>query len=229
MILAELDRGKRVAVVSDAGTPAISDPGARLAATASGAGARVTVVPGPSAVVAALVVSGLPTGRFCFEGFLPRSGRERGARLGALAGEPRTTVVYEAPHRLRATLADLIGACGPHRQVAVVRELTKVHEEVWRGSLEGALARAERETPRGEHTLVLAGAPPRPPAADEELETALAEALAAGRPVREAAAAAAAALGVPRRRAYDRAISLRKGERDGSGEESRFEEEGSPR
>jgi len=106
-----------------------------VVAAAVAAGITVEVVPGPDAVVAALVVSGLPTDRFAFEGFLPRSGRERAGRLAALAGEPRTTVVYEAPGRLAATLADLAGACGPDRPGAVVRELTKVHEEVWRGTL----------------------------------------------------------------------------------------------
>ncbi len=215
-VLAELDRGRTVAVVSDAGTPAISDPGGRLAAAAGATGARVSVVPGPTAAIAALVVSGLATGRFCFEGFLPRSGSERRRRLEAVASDPRTTVLYEAPHRLAATLADLAEVCGPYRQVAVVRELTKVHEEVWRGSLAAARARAEEAVPRGEHTIVLAGAPAVRPPAEEDLEKVVGEALAAGRPVKEAAALAAAELGVPRRRAYEAAISWR----DRSGEAS---------
>ncbi|MGH9064131.1 MAG: 16S rRNA (cytidine(1402)-2'-O)-methyltransferase, partial [Acidimicrobiales bacterium] len=189
-VLAELDRGAVVAVVSDAGTPAVSDPGARLAAAAAAAGARVSVVPGPSAAVAALVVSGLPTGRWCFEGFLPRRGRERAERLAAVATDRRTTVIYEAPHRLAATLAALSEACGPVRHVAVVRELTKVHEEVWRGTLAGALARTDEVPARGEHTIVLAGAPEPSPPGEDEVEEAVAAALAGGRPAREAAAAA---------------------------------------
>lgn len=229
-VLAELDRGRSVAVVSDAGTPAISDPGGRLAAAAGAAGARVSVVPGPAALVGALVVSGLPTGRFCFEGFLPRSGRERKDRLSAIACDPRTTVLYEAPHRLAATLGDLASACGPLRQVAVVRELTKLHEEVWRGSLEEALERAGREAPaRGEHTIVVAGAPPAPPAAADELAEVVGAALAAGRPTREAAALAAAELGVPRRRAYEAAVSLRARGEEAGGEESLCEDRGEHR
>src|SRR5207244_2755956 len=139
-ILGRLDAGQRVAVVSDAGTPGISDPGERLVAAAAAAGIDVEVVPGPSAAVAALVVSGLPTGRFCFEGFLPRKGAARTERFRALATECRTTVIYEAPHRVRETVAELAETLGPLRRVAIVRELTKLHEEVWRGSLENAVA-----------------------------------------------------------------------------------------
>ncbi|TML38927.1 MAG: 16S rRNA (cytidine(1402)-2'-O)-methyltransferase [Actinobacteria bacterium] len=173
-VLGLLDRGVDVAVVTDAGTPGISDPGTRLVVAAAGAGARVEVVPGPSALVAALVLSGLPTARFCFEGFLPRKGRERAERLGAIAAERRTTVLYEAPHRLEATLGDLLAACGPLRLVAVARELTKLHEEVWRGTLDGALARARESAPRGEHVLVVAGAGGPEPASDEQVEAAVA-------------------------------------------------------
>src|SRR5207302_2279803 len=132
-VLGLLDRGVDVAVVTDAGTPGISDPGTRLVVAAAGAGARVEVVPGPSALVAALVLSGLPTARFCFEGFLPRKGRERAERLGAIAAERRTTVLYEAPHRLEATPGDLLAACGPLRLLAQAPDLTKLHEEVRRG------------------------------------------------------------------------------------------------
>ena len=209
-VLGLLDRGVDVAVVTDAGTPGISDPGTRLVVAAAGAGARVEVVPGPSALVAALVLSGLPTARFCFEGFLPRKGRERAERLGAIAAERRTTVLYEAPHRLEATLGDLLAACGPLRLVAVARELTKLHEEVWRGTLDGALARALESAPRGEHVLVVAGAGGPEPASDEQVEAAVAAKLAEGMPAKEAVPLVAAELGVPKRRVYDASVRLRK-------------------
>src|SRR5205814_6530739 len=131
-ILVRLDRGERVAVVTDAGTPGISDPGERLVSAAAAAGIPVEIVPGPSAAVAALVVSGLPTGRFCFEGFLPRKGGGRRERLDALRRERRTSVLYEAPHRVRATVSDLLEACGPDRPVTIARELTKAFAETWR-------------------------------------------------------------------------------------------------
>ncbi|MGH9128728.1 MAG: 16S rRNA (cytidine(1402)-2'-O)-methyltransferase [Acidimicrobiales bacterium] len=214
VLLAELVGGASLALVSDAGTPLVSDPGARLVSAAVAAGIEVGVVPGPCAAVAALVVSGLPADRWCFEGFLPRTGRERSNRLAALAAERRTTVLYESPHRVAATLTALASACGPSRRVAVVRELTKLHEEVWRGTLgEAAAVRAEGAPPRGEHTIVLAGAPEPAGLPDEELEACIEEAvaaeLAAGRPVREAAALAGAEFGVPRRRAYEAALRVR--------------------
>jgi 16S rRNA (cytidine1402-2'-O)-methyltransferase len=207
-ILTLLDRGRNVAVVTDAGTPGISDPGGRLAAAVAAAGGEVTVVPGPSALVAALVVSGLSTARFIFEGFLPRKGGERSERLAALAGEQRTIILYEAPHRLAATLADLVDRCGPPRQVAVIRELTKLHEEVWRGTLAGALERARAASPRGEHVLVLAGAPV--PVPDEaEVEAALSARIGSGQTAKEAVAEVAGELKVPKRRVYDAALRLR--------------------
>lgn len=207
-ILTLLDRGRNVAVVTDAGTPGISDPGGRLVAAVASAGGEVTVVPGPSALVAALVVSGLSTARFVFEGFLPRKGGERSERLAALAGEQRTIIVYEAPHRLAATLADLVDRCGPLRQVAVIRELTKLHEEVWRGTLAGALDRARAAPPRGEHVLVMAGAPLVVP--DEaEVEAALQARLGSGQTAKEAVAEVAGELKVPKRRVYDAALRLR--------------------
>ena len=159
-VLGWVAQGRTVAVVTDAGTPAVSDPGARLVAAAAGAGAPVTVVPGPSAVLAALVVSGLPTDRFCVEGFLPRKGAERRRRLEALVAERRTCVVLEAPGRLAATLGDLAAALGD-RPVAVVRELTKVHEEVWRGGLVEAAGHYGAVPVRGEVVVVVGGAPER--------------------------------------------------------------------
>jgi 16S rRNA (cytidine1402-2'-O)-methyltransferase len=207
-VVARLGRGERVAVVSDAGMPGISDPGERLVRSAVAAGHAVEVVPGPSAALAALVASGLPAGRFVFEGFLPRKGSGRTERLAAVAAEPRTVVLYEAPHRLARTVADLAEACGPQRRVAVARELTKLHEEVWRGSLGDALAWVRVAAPRGEIVLVLEGAPAAGPPDDATLVDALRDELAAGATARDAARAVAARLGVPRRRVYDLATRL---------------------
>jgi 16S rRNA (cytidine1402-2'-O)-methyltransferase len=207
-VVARLGRGERVAVVSDAGMPGISDPGERLVRAAVAAGHAVEVVPGPSAALAALVTSGLPAGRFVFEGFLPRKGSGRTERLGAVAAETRTVVLYEAPHRLARTVVDLVEACGPERRVAVARELTKLHEEVWRGSLGAALAWVRAAAPRGEIVLVLAGAPAAGPPDDGALVDALEHELAAGATARDAARTVAARLGVPRRRVYDLATRL---------------------
>lgn len=207
-VLDLLDTGKRVAVVTDAGTPGISDPGERLVAAAAAAGHVVEVVPGPSAAIAGLVASGLPTGRFCFEGFLPRKGSGRRERLAALAAEPRTMVFYEAPHRVARTLADLAEALGPTRPVALARELTKLHEELWRGPLSGAVDWLDVHPPRGEFVLVVAGAPEAPPADDADVVAALQAELAAGASKRDAAANVAVALGVAKRRAYDLAVAL---------------------
>ncbi len=207
-VVDRLDRGERVVVVSDAGMPGISDPGERLVAAAVRAGHRIEVVPGPSAGVAALVGSGLPTGRYVFEGFLPRKGRARTERLAALAVEERTIVVYESPHRVADTLADLGAAFGPNRRVVVAREITKLHEEFWRGSLEGAVQWAMSENPRGEIVLVVDGAPRRVGATDAELVEALTAAVAAGDSTRDAAAGVAANFGVPKRRVYDLALGL---------------------
>lgn len=200
--------GKRVALVTDAGMPAVSDPGERVVAAVVAAGLPVEVVPGPSAALAALVVSGLPTARFAFEGFLPRKGADRRARLAAVADEPRTVVLYEAPHRLAATLADLVEACGGDRRVAIARELTKLHEEVWRGTLADAVAHVADVEPRGEHVLVLEGAPPPEPATADDVTAALRRRLDAGDDKKRAVAAVAAELGVPKRRVYAAALDL---------------------
>jgi 16S rRNA (cytidine1402-2'-O)-methyltransferase len=202
--------GSDVAVVTDAGMPGISDPGERVVAAAHQAGIDVEVVPGPSAAVAALVASGLPAGRFCFEGFLPRKGAERAARLRQLGTETRTSVIFESPHRARRTFADLVGACGPERPVAVARELTKLHEEVWRTTLGQALERAESSEPRGEWVIVLAGAPAAAAdlAGEEGLSVALRQRLASGDDRRQAVAAVAAELGVPKRAVYQASLAL---------------------
>jgi 16S rRNA (cytidine1402-2'-O)-methyltransferase len=209
-VLERLTRGERVALVSDAGTPGISDPGERLVRSAADAGIRIEIVPGPSAAVAALVVSGLPTARWCFEGFLPRKGRERQTRLADLAREQRTMVLFEAPHRLAATLADVAGAVGLERRVAVVRELTKVFEEAWRGTVGAAAARAADpdHVARGEHVIVVEGLPPRPAATDEEIVSRLGQCLALGTSRKDAVNEVAAVLDVPRRRVYQLALEL---------------------
>jgi 16S rRNA (cytidine1402-2'-O)-methyltransferase len=201
--------GDRVAFVCDAGMPGISDPGERLVRVCLDAGLRVELVPGPSATLSALVLSGLPTARFVVEGFLPRSGRDRDERLAEVAREPRTTVIFEAPNRVATTVRDLATACGDERRVAIARELTKLYEEVWRGTLAEAVEHVSAHEPRGEHVLVLDGAPPAAAVDDEAVEAAVAREVASGASARDAAAAVAQELGVPKRRAYDIAIRLR--------------------
>lgn len=203
-----LGAGATVAVVTDSGMPGVSDPGRRLVAAAIEAGCAVTVVPGPSAGVAALAVSGLSPARWAFEGFLPRSGRDRAERLAEIARERRTVVIYESPHRLRGCLEDLAAACGPRRRAAVARELTKLHEEVVRGTLTELAAWAEGPV-KGEAVVVVEGAGPGPEPDDAELAEALEAAISSGASRRDAAAEVAAAYGVPRRRAYALAITLK--------------------
>ena len=211
-VIDALDEGRDVALVSDAGTPAISDPGERLVAAVAETGHVITSVPGPSAVVMAVTLSGLPTSRFVFEGFLPRSGREREARLAEIARESRTSVLYEAPHRIARTLADLAGACGDDRRGAICRELTKVHEEIRRGSLRELIDSVGE--PRGEYVIVLAGASPSPATSEADVDDALRNELEAGSSVRDAADAVSSRLGVSRKIAYDRALVLRNSPRN---------------
>ena len=203
-----LGAGATVAVVTDSGMPGVSDPGRRLVAAAIEAGCAVTVVPGPSAGVAALAVSGLSPARWAFEGFLPRAGRDRAERLAEIARERRTVVIYESPHRLRGCLEDLAAACGDRRRAAVARELTKLHEEVVRGTLAELAAWAEGPV-KGEAVVVMEGAEPGPEPDDAELAEALEEAISSGASRRDAAAEVAAAYGVPRRRAYALAVALK--------------------
>jgi 16S rRNA (cytidine1402-2'-O)-methyltransferase len=204
--------GRRVAYVTDAGTPGISDPGERLVRACVAAGLAVDVIPGPSAVLAAIVLSGFPTARFVFEGFLPRRGVARRERIAALVPETRTVVLYESPRRIHATVAQLLGACGPLREVAIARELTKLHQEVWRGTLEEAVGHLELDEPRGEQVIVLAPAPPAPEASDDEVDAHVTAALAEGLSTRDAAARVARDLGVARRRTYDAATRLKRHE-----------------
>ena len=203
-ILRRIQEGENCALVTDAGTPAISDPGEDLVKLCAGNGVPVESIPGPCALTVALSVSGLPTGRFTFEGFLPLNKKNRRAQLDALTDETRTMVFYEAPHKLRATLDDLTAAFGPDRPLAVCRELTKLHEEVVRLTLGEAAARFAAQEPRGEFVLVVAGRPPQAEAADEG--GALARGLElrrSGMPLKQAAAQAAEEFGVKKRWLYN--------------------------
>jgi 16S rRNA (cytidine1402-2'-O)-methyltransferase len=159
-LLARLQQGKSVALVSDAGMPGISDPGYELVKACAENGILVVPIPGPSAVIAALTASGLPSDRFVFEGFLPAKSKHRRAQLEPLISETRTLVFYEAPHRLKPTLQDLADVLGETRQIVLARELTKLHEEFWRGTIAAAIQRCGDREPMGEYTLVVAGAEP---------------------------------------------------------------------
>jgi 16S rRNA (cytidine1402-2'-O)-methyltransferase len=207
-VLGLLAAGQDVAVVTDAGTPGISDPGMRLVRAAVDAGHPVTAVPGPAALVMALVLSGFDTTRFVFEGFLSRSGRDRTDRLAEVATERRTVVLYEAPHRAARTVSDLAAACGGERRVALARELTKLHEEVWRGTLHAAVAHMAAVTPRGEYVIVLEGAPAIADASDEQVLDALRTALSDGADRRTAIATVMGTTGAAKRRVYDLALTI---------------------
>ena len=200
-LLRDLRAGHDVLVVTDAGMPGVSDPGYRLVTACVEAGVRVTAVPGPSAVTTALVLSGLPTDRFCFEGFPPRKGTA--GRLAELAAERRTMVFFESPHRLAATLAAMAEAFGPKRRAAVCRELTKTHEEVRRAPL-AELAEWARGEVRGEITVVVAGADPAPVSRDPaDLAAAVADREAEGVARKQAIHQIAKERGLPKREVYD--------------------------
>jgi len=209
--------GARVLLVTDAGMPSVSDPGYRLVAAAVEKGIRITAVPGPSAVLTALALSGLPVDRFCFEGFLPRKGGERGSRLRDLAAEPRTMVFFESPHRVGDSLAAMAEAFGEQRPAAVCRELTKTYEEIKRGPL-GELAVWAADGVRGEITVVVQGAPPAAPGALDAVELARRVALRedAGEARKEAIAAVAADTGVPKREVFDAVVAAKNEARAGA-------------
>ncbi len=218
-LVGEIEAGATVALVSDAGMPGVSDPGHDLIGACLARGITVEAVPGPSAVLTALVVSGLPTDRFCFEGFLPRRSGPRARRLEELAAEPRTIVFFEGPHRALATLDAMIKAFGAQRLCAIARELTKLHEEVLRGPLAEvrdrlalqAQARGEGQGPRGEITLVVGGAPAPEPreASSAELAAEVARQVEGGLPTKEAISAVARATGSPRRVVYQAVLDAR--------------------
>lgn len=199
--------GATVVVVSDAGMPTVSDPGLRVVREAVAADVAVEVLPGPSAVLAALALSGLPTDRFCFEGFLSRKAGERRSALAALTGEPRTMVFFEAPHRLAETLADMAEVFGPERQASVSREITKTHEETRRGSL-AELAAWARTEPRGEMVVVVAGRPADAPSLDEVVAEAVAR-VTAGERAKDVATDLAATTGIGSREIYAALLAAR--------------------
>ncbi len=208
-VLGFLHQGLRVCLVTDAGMPTISDPGFRIVEAVSAAGYEVLVVPGPTAVSSALAVSGIDSTRFVFEGFLPRKGGERSRRLLALAAEERTIVLYEAPHRLRRTLEDLSLTLGEGRRAALCRELTKLYEEVERGSLADLVTMATRVEPRGEYVIVVEGSQLAEVEFDDEALVVLLEAeLESGLSRRDAVAAVVLTSGQSKRRVYDLALGL---------------------
>jgi 16S rRNA (cytidine1402-2'-O)-methyltransferase len=216
-IVARLRQGDCVALVSDAGTPAISDPGYDLVRMAAEAGVEVVSIPGPCAAIAALAIAGLPTDRFCFEGFLPARGGGRRTRLAQLAAEPRTLVFYESPHRIVDTLEDCAAACGAARPAVMAREITKLHESTYRGTLGDLCARAaaDADMARGEIVLLVGGAPVAENrdgndghggALDRVLGLLLAEL-----PLKQAAGLAAKIVGARDNEAYKRALALKAG------------------
>lgn len=212
-LIERLQAGDSVALVTDAGMPAISDPGEDLVRLALAAGVEVVPVPGPTAFVAALVVSGLPTERFAFDGFLPTKKKEREAALARLAQEERTVMLYEAPHRLLATLADLERVLGA-RPMAAARELTKLHEEVRRGTPAELIAHFEARAPRGEFVLVIAGAPPALPEAEswtpESLRAAVDDLVGTGMHPNVAMKQVGERFGLAKRDVYQTLLTLRK-------------------
>lgn len=217
-LISRLREGAAISLVSDAGTPAISDPGFELVRAAAAAGIEVIAVPGPCAAVAALSIGALPTDRFCFEGFLPVRGAARRKRLESLIAEPRTLVVYEAPHRIFDTLEDCAKVLGEERQAVVARELTKMHESIYRGSLGDLIAQADTDVDfgRGEIVLLIAAAPQKPDDADGgadghggALDRVL-KVLLAELPLKQAARLAAQIAGVRDNEAYKRALHLKQ-------------------
>lgn len=207
-IVALIAAGKTVALITDAGSPGISDPGERLVRAATDAGLAVSAAPGPSAAVMAISLSGLASSRWVFEGFLPRSGAERSKRLEEVAAELRTVVLYEAPHRLHRTLTDLESMCGAYRRVVIAAELTKIHEHLWRGTLHDAVRQFAGDDARGEFVIVVDGAAPAAPPTDDEIITALRAEIAAGASRKDAASRVSARLGVAKRHVYELTLSL---------------------
>jgi 16S rRNA (cytidine1402-2'-O)-methyltransferase len=222
-LLEDVAAGRTVLVVTDAGMPAVSDPGYRIVAAAAARGLPVTCLPGPSAVTTALVLSGLPTDRFCFEGFAPRRPGERRRWLQTLAAEPRACVFFESPHRLADTLAAAVEVLGPDRAAAVCRELTKTHEEVLRGPLAELAEWAEVGPVRGEITVVLAGAAPTLAPHVDTLVGAVQERVADGQRLKDAVRVVAEAAGVGKRELYAATLAGREPadrELDGAGSTS---------
>lgn len=208
-LVADLQQGRRVVLVTDAGMPSVSDPGYRLVTAAIEADIRVTAVPGPSAVLTALAVSGLPVDRFCFEGFAPRRSGERRRRLSEIAGDRRTSIWFEAPHRLSAFLADAVDTMGADRPAAVCRELTKTYEEVRRGTL-AELVDWASDGVRGEITVVIAGHPGSAEIGLDEAAARVAERVAAGERTKPAVAEVATETGLAKNQLYEAVLASRR-------------------
>ncbi len=206
-IVSRISRGEVVALVSDAGTPAVSDPGQRVVQAVIEQGQHVEAIPGASAALVGLLVSGLATDRFCFDGFLPRKGADRVRRIGELVTEARTVVLFEAPHRLARTVNDLVEALGGDRSIALARELTKTFEQVWRGSLADAATYCDGHEPRGEYVLVLSGATPVD-TSPEALTRALRREAEGGATRRDAVETVVAMTNAKKRQVYDLALQL---------------------
>lgn len=207
-IVARILTGQRCALVSDAGSPAISDPGEDLVRLCAEAGIPVTAIPGPCAAITALSISGLPTGRFCFEGFLSTNKKSRQAHLDGLRSETRTMIFYEAPHKLTATLADLSAVFGAERRISLCRELTKLHEEVLRTTLSEAAAYYAEHAPRGEFVLIVEGAAPLAPEAVSEADAleAVRALIGQGLSRKDAVRRVSEQTGIPKNELYNAAV-----------------------
>jgi len=211
-VLGRLGRGQRIGFVADAGMPTVSDPGSRMVSAVHDAGFNVTVIPGPAAVTSALAVSGLRAERFMFEGFLPRKGSSRKQRMNDIGASTVTSVLYEAPHRVRRTLSDLSDVCGADRTVVVVKELTKRYETVLKTSLAEAVDHFEHTEPRGEFVLVVDGnTGGNAPVTDETIIGLVADAVGEGTSLSDSVRLVASELGVPRRRVYKLALDSNVG------------------
>ena len=208
-LLVQLSNGKAIAIVTDAGMPAISDPGFELVKACVEAGISVVPIPGPCAVITALSAAGLPTEKFVFEGFLPTKNQDRQERLEFLQAEARTIIFYESPHRLRQTLQDLADALGQDRRLVLARELTKLYEEFFRGKIGDAIAYYTEREPQGEYTLVVAGLPPlKPQLSEAELKAELQQIMAQGISRSQASRQLAKATSLPRRHLYQLALAI---------------------
>ena len=208
-LLVQLSNGKAIAIVTDAGMPAISDPGFELVKACVEAGISVVPIPGPCAVITALSAAGLPTEKFVFEGFLPAKNQDRQERLEFLQAEARTIIFYESPHRLRQTLQDLADALGQDRRLVLARELTKLYEEFFRGKIGDAIAYYTEREPQGEYTLVVAGLPPlKPQLSEAELKAELQQIMAQGISRSQASRQLAKATSLPRRHLYQLALAI---------------------
>lgn len=207
-IVARILTGQRCALVSDAGSPAISDPGEDLVRLCAEAGIPVTAIPGPCAAITALSISGLPTGRFCFEGFLSTNKKSRQTHLDGLRGETRTMIFYEAPHKLTATLADLSAVFGAERRISLCRELTKLHEEVLRMTLGEAMDYYAENAPRGEFVLIVEGAAPKAPEAVSEADAleAVRALIGQGLSRKDAVRRVSEQTGIPKNELYNAAV-----------------------